>query len=129
MSLRQAAWVAGGAGLALLALYGAVVAAFWWFQRSLLYPGQGGPVPVTGARLPPEAETVAVATPTGSACAPCGCPGAGGGVVVTFHGNASLPEWHAERFMAGAWRRHGWGVMAPAYRVIRARPDVRARPD
>jgi hypothetical protein len=35
--------------------------------------------------------------------------------VVTFHGNASLPEWHAERFMAGPWRRHGWGVMAPAY--------------
>jgi fermentation-respiration switch protein FrsA (DUF1100 family) len=117
VSLRQAVWVAGGLALALLALYGAVVAAFWWFQRSLLYPGQGGPVPVTGARLPPEAGTVAIATPDGERLRALWlAPAPGAGVVVTFHGNASLPEWHAERFMAGPWRRHGWGVMAPAYR-------------
>ncbi|PIK70018.1 alpha/beta hydrolase, partial [Methylobacterium frigidaeris] len=104
------------AGL-LLVLYGAVVAAFWWFQRGLLYPGQGGPVPVTGARLPPGIETVAVSTADGERLRALWLPPAeGSGVVVTFHGNASLPEWHAERFAAGPWRARGWGVMAPAYR-------------
>lgn len=109
--------VAAGLLLVLLALYGAVVAAFWWFQRGLLYPGQGGPVPVTGARLPPDIETVTVPTPDGERLRALWLPPApGAGVVVTFHGNASLPEWHAERFAAGPWRARGWGVMAPAYR-------------
>ncbi|TNC10250.1 alpha/beta hydrolase [Methylobacterium terricola] len=101
----------------LLALYGAVVAAFWWFQRALLYPGQGGPVPATTARLPPEVETITITTPDGERLRALWLPPApGAGMVVSVHGNASLPEWHAERFAAGPWRAHGWGVMAPAYR-------------
>lgn len=43
-------------------------------------------------------------------------PQPGCGVVVTFHGNASRPEPHAERFTEGPWRQGGWGVLAPAYR-------------
>jgi alpha-beta hydrolase superfamily lysophospholipase len=109
--------LAAGLLLALVALYGAVVAAFWWFQRDLLYPGQGGPVPATAARLPPEVSGIAVATPDGERLRALWlAPAPGAGVVVSFHGNASLPEWHAERFAAGPWRPHGWGVMAPAYR-------------
>ncbi|AWB20355.1 alpha/beta hydrolase [Methylobacterium currus] len=114
MTLLRAALIAAGL---LFILYGAVIAAFWWFQRGLLYPGQGGAVPVTGARLPPEVETISVATPDGERLRALWLPPAeGAGVVVTFHGNASLPEWHAERFAAGPWRARGWGVMAPAYR-------------
>ncbi|WP_245442541.1 alpha/beta hydrolase [Methylobacterium terrae] len=100
-----------------LALYGAVVAAFWWFQRGLLYPGQGGPVPATAARLPSALERLAIDTADGERLRALWLPPApGAGMVVSFHGNASLPEWHAERFAAGPWRAHGWGVMAPAYR-------------
>lgn len=117
MSAWRAAMIAAGLLVALLVVYGAVVAAFWWFQRSLLYPGQGRAVPATGARLPPEAGTIAVPTPDGERLRALWLPPApGAGVVVTFHGNASLPDWHAERFAAGPWRSHGWGVMAPAYR-------------
>ncbi len=109
--------VALGLLLVVVALYGAVVAAFWWFQRGLIYPGQGGPVPATGARLPPDLRTITVPTPDGERLRALWLPPApGAGMVVTFHGNASLPEWHAERFAAGPWRAHGWGVMAPAYR-------------
>ncbi|MET7245222.1 alpha/beta hydrolase [Methylobacterium sp. EM32] len=116
MSLARLALLAAGLLVAVIVLYGAVIAAFWWFQRSLLYPGQGGPVPATGARLP-GVETVVLATPDGERLRALWLPPAeGAGVVVTFHGNASLPEWHAERFAAGPWRAHGWGVMAPAYR-------------
>ncbi|TGD99887.1 alpha/beta hydrolase [Methylobacterium nonmethylotrophicum] len=109
--------VAAGLLLAILVLYAAVVAAFWWFQRGLLYPGQGGRVPVAGARLPPEVERITITTPDGERLRALWLPPApGAGVVVSFHGNGSLPEWHAERFAAGPWRPHGWGVMAPAYR-------------
>jgi len=103
--------------VAMLALYGTVIAAFWWFQRGLLYPGQGGPVPATAARLPQAVETITVATMDGERLRALWlAPDPGAGIVVSFHGNASLPEWHAERFAAGPWRRQGWGVMAPAYR-------------
>jgi uncharacterized protein len=117
VSLARLAMLAAGLLGAALVLYGVVVAAFWWFQRSLLYPGQGGPVPVTGARLPPEVAAIVLPTPDGERLRALWLPPApGAGVVVSFHGNASLPEWHAERFAAGPWRLHGWGVMAPAYR-------------
>ncbi|NGM37616.1 alpha/beta hydrolase [Methylobacterium sp. DB0501] len=103
--------------VAVLALYGAVIAAFWWFQRGLLYPGQGGPVPADTARLPPAVETITVPTADGERLRALWLPPApGAGMVVSFHGNASLPEWHAERFAAGPWRARGWGMMAPAYR-------------
>ncbi|KMO18585.1 alpha/beta hydrolase [Methylobacterium platani JCM 14648] len=109
--------MAAGLLVAVLALYGAVIAAFWWFQRGLLYPGQGDAVPATGARLPAAVAGVTVPTADGERLRALWLPPApGAGVVVSFHGNASLPEWHAERFAAGAWRARGWGVMAPAYR-------------
>ncbi|WP_313901496.1 alpha/beta hydrolase [Methylobacterium sp. J-070] len=43
-------------------------------------------------------------------------PAPGCGVVVSFHGNGSRPEPHAERFAADPWDAAGWGLLAPAYR-------------
>lgn len=43
-------------------------------------------------------------------------PSEGAGVVVTFHGNASSPLPHVERFAAAPWSGGGWGVLALAYR-------------
>ena len=44
-------------------------------------------------------------------------PDPGMPTVLTFHGNASSPGPHAERFAADApWRTAGVGVLAPAYR-------------
>lgn len=43
-------------------------------------------------------------------------PSEGRPVVLTFHGNASSPVPHAERFTRLPWSGNGWGVLAIAYR-------------
>jgi fermentation-respiration switch protein FrsA (DUF1100 family) len=99
-------------------LYAAVVAAFWWCQRALIYPvGRLPGVPGGWPGLPPEVVAIPVTTPDGERLRalwrpPDGtCP-----VVLSFHGNASYPEPQAARFATGPWRRNGWGVLVPAYR-------------
>ena len=102
-------------------LYAAAVGALALMQRRLIYPGAHDGAGAAGARaVPPGTEAVTVETADGErlyalwrAPAP-GCP-----VVVSFHGNASIPEAHAERFAQGPWRSHGWGLLAPAYRGYR----------
>jgi fermentation-respiration switch protein FrsA (DUF1100 family) len=106
--------------LALLAVaglvYALVVAAFWLYQRDILYPGARTPSPVRFA--PPEGTApITVATPDGERLhALWRAPAPGCGVVVTFHGNGSVPESHAARFSQNPWRAQGWGLLAIAYR-------------
>ncbi|GJD48202.1 hypothetical protein OPKNFCMD_0918 [Methylobacterium crusticola] len=98
-------------------LYGAVAAAFWWNQRALLYPGAGVPAPAAWPGLPGDVAAIRIATPDGETLhALWRAPRPGGGVVLSFHGNASFPEAHALRFADGPWARRGWGLLAPAYR-------------
>lgn len=98
-----------------LAVYAVVVGAFWVFQRDLLYPG------ATGARASPRfappagTEPIRIRTADGETLhALWRAPAPGCGLIVTFHGNGSVPESHAARFVRAPWR--DWGVLAVAYR-------------
>ncbi|ACA16710.1 conserved hypothetical protein [Methylobacterium sp. 4-46] len=85
-------------------------------QRRMIYPGASFTYDALPA--PPEG-TAAIRVPTADGeilRALWRPPAPGCGVVVTFHGNASLPERHAARFAAGPWRARGWGLLALAYR-------------
>jgi uncharacterized protein len=99
-------------------LYAAAVGALALVQRRLIYPGAYAEAAPAGQRaVPPGTEPVTVETADGERLyALWRAPRAGCGVVVSFHGNASLPEYHAERFAADPWAAAGWGVLAPAYR-------------
>ncbi|AWN36670.1 alpha/beta hydrolase [Methylobacterium radiodurans] len=87
-------------------------------QRRLIYPGAYQDVASVGERAAPAGtEAITVGTADGERLhALWRAPRPGCGVVVSFHGNASMPEFHAERFAADPWRAAGWGVLAPAYR-------------
>ncbi|ACL55401.1 alpha/beta hydrolase [Methylobacterium nodulans] len=102
--------------LAPVALYGAVGAALWALQRDLIYPGARGLL--HGRRDPPPGvETISIRTADGETLrALWRAPAPGCGIVVSFHGNASMPEMHAERFVRDPWAAHGWGLIAIAYR-------------
>jgi uncharacterized protein len=104
-----------GLGLAIVLLYGVALAVLALNQRRFLYPGayrtQAGLATPDGV----SAITV-VAEDRERLHALWRPPAPGCAVVVTFHGNGSRPEPHAERFAAGPWRAGGWGVLAPAYR-------------
>ncbi|MEH3146087.1 MAG: alpha/beta hydrolase [Methylobacterium frigidaeris] len=105
-----------GALLAVLLLYGTVAAVLWFVQRDLIYPGARGLVKDARDR-PAQVTEIAVGTPDGETLrALWRPPSPGCGVVVSFHGNASLPERPARRFVRDPWRSHGWGLMAVAYR-------------
>ncbi|MFE1600723.1 alpha/beta hydrolase [Methylobacterium sp. ID0610] len=99
-----------------VALYCAAGAGLWLFQRNLIYPGAHGIV--KGRREPPPGvESIAVRTADGETLAALWrAPAPGCGLVVSFHGNASVPAMHAERFLGGPWAAHGWGFLAVAYR-------------
>lgn len=86
-------------------------------QRRLIYPGAYGEAAPAGDRaVPPGAAAITLETADGERLyALWRAPRPGCGVVVSFHGNASLPEYHAERFVADPWAAAGWGVLAPAY--------------
>lgn len=91
-----------------------LVGALALFQRRLIYPGVGGPRPVYAVA---GTEAITVVAPDGAELRGLWrAPRPGCGVVVTFHGNASAPEFHAERFTADPWSTQGWGVLAIAYR-------------
>lgn len=99
-------------------LYAVGVGALALVQRRLIYPGAYADAAPAGHRaVPTGTEAITVETADGERLyALWRAPRPGCGVVVSFHGNASMPEYHAERFAADPWRAAGWGVLAPAYR-------------
>ena len=104
-----------GLVLAAVLLYGLALLGLALGQRRLLYPGAYRSPPPWAA--PPDVTAITVQTPDGERLhALWRPPRPGCGVVVSFHGNGSRPEPHAERFAAGPWRAAGWGLLAPAYR-------------
>ncbi|WP_335645477.1 alpha/beta hydrolase [Methylobacterium durans] len=105
--------LAAAAGLYVLA-----IGLLAFFQRTLIYPGAfTAPRALASVEPPAGAQTVRVATADGETLHGLWRPPRPGcGVVLTFHGNGSRPEPHAERFSADAWARNGWGVLAIAYR-------------
>ncbi|MGY2052824.1 alpha/beta hydrolase [Methylobacterium sp. JK268] len=107
--------------LVVLAVAGAVLA----FQRMLIYPGAF--FTYHAPRDPPAGtEAIRVATADGETLhALWRAPAPGCGVVVSFHGNASEAEFHAERFAGEPWRSRGWGLLAPTYRGY---PGATGRP-
>lgn len=100
-----------------LCLVGCALGALTLFQRHLIYPRAFGGHPPAADRSLPGASIVSIGTQDGERVFAFWRPPAPGcGVVLSFHGNGSLPEGHAARFLGEPWRSHGWGVLAPAYR-------------
>ncbi len=105
----------GFIALVLAGLYGVAVLSLALGQRRLIYPGALMERPP--AEVVAGAEAITLPTADGESLhALWRAPQPGCGVVVSFHGNASVPEPHAERFSEGVWRQAGWGVLTPAYR-------------
>ncbi len=101
--------------LAFAGLYGVAVLSLVLGQRRLIYPGAWLERPPAAGIA--GAETITLHTADGESLhALWRPPQPGCGGVVSFHGNASVPEPHAERFSEAAWRQGGWGVLAPSYR-------------
>lgn len=85
------------------------------YQRWVVFPTYM--VPMADDWTWPGVKRVAVRTADGETLRGYWRPPApGAGVVVTFHGNGSMPEPHAARFASGPWLRNGWGVLAVAFR-------------
>lgn len=102
--------------LAFAGLYGIVVLALALGQRRLIYPGAWMATSAV-AKTVAGAEAITLQTSDGQSLhALWRAPRPGCGVVVSFHGNASFPEPHAQRFSGGVWRQGGWGILAPTYR-------------
>ncbi|WP_419953053.1 alpha/beta hydrolase [Methylobacterium sp.] len=101
-----------------LGLSASVLGALFLFQRHLIYPGAFGSGFGEGERgVPAGTEAVTLNTADGHRLYGLWrAPEPGRGVVLTFHGNGSLPEPHAARFSNGVWRAAGWGTLAIAYR-------------
>ncbi|WP_246154019.1 alpha/beta hydrolase [Methylobacterium oryzihabitans] len=105
-----------GAVLAALLVYATVAGVLWSVQRDLIYPGSRGLVKGSRER-PAEVAEIRLGTADGETLRALWRPPAPGcGVVVSFHGNASQPERPAARFVRDPWQRHGWGLLAVAYR-------------
>ncbi|MCC0806184.1 alpha/beta hydrolase [Methylobacterium sp. W2] len=100
-----------------LGLSASVLGALYLFQRHLIYPGAFRAGLGEGERrVPAGTEAVTVTTADGRRLYGLWrAPEPGRGVVLTFHGNGSLPEPHAARFSSGVWRDAGWGSLAIAY--------------
>lgn len=94
------------------------LAVLWSVQRSLLFPGASGmPMAWTGPALPADVVRGTVRTTDGEVLrALWRAPRPGAGVVVSFHGNGSLPEPAAWRFAHPPWSDDGWGFLAVAFR-------------
>lgn len=101
-----------------LALYACMLGALFLFQRHLIYPGAfGAGLRQSDRAVPAGTRAVSVTTPDGTLLYGLWrAPEPGRGVVLSFHGNGSLPEPHAARFSSGVWRDSGWGILAVAYR-------------
>ncbi len=119
-ALARAAWLRLPAPARLLVRFGAGV---WLTTALLTFASQRWLVFPTYQVAPPEGfvrpGVARVEVPTADGERLKGFwkpPAPGAGVVVTFHGNASAPEWHADRFDAAPWSTNGWGFLAVAYR-------------
>lgn len=101
-----------------LGLYAVAVGLLATFQRHLIYPGAFFSRRLEARRIAPAGTaTIAVATADGERLlAFWRPPEPGCGVVLSFHGNASIPEAGAARFTGAPWAAAGWGVLAVAYR-------------
>jgi len=98
-----------------VAVYACVCLAVFLGQRWLLYPRYL--VPDWQGWSWPLIERVTVETADGERLKGFWKqPAPEAGVVITFHGNGSLPEPNAERFASAPWATRGWGVLAVAYR-------------
>ncbi len=105
-----------GLVLALVVLYAGVLAALFFAQRSLLYPGAGrdGPLPAAEARLA-GFQDVALATPDGERLVGWWKPPEPGkALVVYFHGNGG--SLRNRRARAEALAGKGRGVLLVSYR-------------
>ena len=101
----------------LLCLVGCAFGALALYQRHLIYPRAYDGRPPAADRTLPGASIVSIGTADGEALfAFWNPPAPGCGVVLSFHGNGSLPEGQTVRFLSEPWRSRGWGVLAPAYR-------------
>jgi fermentation-respiration switch protein FrsA (DUF1100 family) len=101
-------------GMGLLQGYLLALAVLFVMQRSFIYPTWGSPE--EGA--PPAGVTrVEIDTVDGERLLGYWArPLPGKPVIVSFHGNASSPRYHAERFSTRPWSANGWGYLAIAYR-------------
>lgn len=104
------------AGIAIAALQGYLiaVAVLFVFQRSFVYPTYG-----TIDQSVPPVGVARVSVPTADGETLFGYwvrPLPGRPLVVSFHGNAGSPLYHAARFAQAPWSGHGWGFLAVAYR-------------
>ncbi len=90
----------------------------WSVQRTLLFPGASGlPMSWMGPTLPADVVRGTVRTADGEVLrALWRPPRPGAGVIVSFHGNGSLPEPAAWRFSQPPWSSDGWGFLAVAFR-------------
>lgn len=106
--------ILGTFAVACLIVYGITAGGLALVQRRLMYPGaQGGPP----TEAPAGTQAIAIVTADGETLHGLWRPPEpGAGVIVSFHGNGSLPAPFATRFTASPWRESGWGVLALAYR-------------
>jgi fermentation-respiration switch protein FrsA (DUF1100 family) len=105
-----------GLVLALVVLYAGVLAALFFAQRSLLYPGAGrdGPLPAAEARLA-GFQDVALATPDGERLVGWWKPPQPGRTLVLyFHGNGG--SLRSRRARVEALAGQGRGVLLVSYR-------------
>lgn len=104
--------------LGALGLYAVAIGLLAVFQRHLIYPGAFSHRRMEAVRpAPAGTDTIPLTTPDGERLLAFWRPPAPGcGVVLTFHGNASIPEAEGARFAADPWAAAGWGVLAVAYR-------------
>ncbi|AOG03370.1 alpha/beta hydrolase family protein (plasmid) [Bosea sp. RAC05] len=95
--------------LAILLLY--VFQRYFVFPRHVSAAINGEPGAMLGAEL------ITVTTADGERLvAYWRAPESGMPVIVTFHGNASSPIPHAQRFSTPPWSTYGWGFLTIAYR-------------
>lgn len=100
--------------LLLAYLVSAIIAAFG--QRYLIYPTWASHL-LESVYVPLGTERVEIPTADGERLLGFWkAPAPGKPVILTFHGNASSPMPHAERFTRLPWSANGWGVLAIAYR-------------
>jgi fermentation-respiration switch protein FrsA (DUF1100 family) len=91
-------------------LYLLALAALWFFQDALLYPGWAGPA-VEWVEAVPGLEEVSVPGETGALRGWWRPPGPGQPTVAVFHGNAGF-QW----MKLHAFAERDWGILMVAYR-------------
>ncbi len=107
----------GGLALVSLLLYGLLVAVAYTFQREMVFPRRFVNAAPFQAMVGPQFQRIALTTIDGERLkAYYKPPQVGRPVVVSFHGNGSVPEPLAVRFGSAPWADAGFGVMTFAYR-------------